>query len=302
MGAKLHLEGQKFGKLIVLQETNKRKNKSVVWKCQCNCGNIEYFSTKQLRSDGLIQCHQCGHKRQPKKVKENIIGKKFNFLTVIEETNERNESGIIYKCLCDCGKQVFTTRKYLNNNDVKSCGCKRFKYKVGDVINNKKIINLYGKDLHENNKEEYHYYRCKCLLCGREYDVTADSMNKSIGCGCVKSIGEKNIYNILTKNNIFFIKQYTFPNTKFRFDFAILNKNQQIIRLIEFDGEQHYYDNVKSSGWNSIQHYKKTYKHDLIKNNLAFQNEIPLVRIPYWERYNISLDMIMGDKYLKEKD
>ena len=33
MPAKINLIGQTFGKLKVLEETSKRKNKSVVWKC-----------------------------------------------------------------------------------------------------------------------------------------------------------------------------------------------------------------------------------------------------------------------------
>ena len=37
---------------------------------------------------------------------------------------------------------------------------------------------------------------------------------------------------------------------------------------------------------------------DTIKNNYAFNHNIPLVRIPYTERDNITLEMIMGDKYL----
>ena len=52
--AKINLIGQTIGKLTVLEETSKRKNKSVVWKCQCDCGNIVEYSTKELRSDGLI--------------------------------------------------------------------------------------------------------------------------------------------------------------------------------------------------------------------------------------------------------
>lgn len=34
------LTGERFGKLVVLEPTNKREQRSVVWKCQCDCGNI----------------------------------------------------------------------------------------------------------------------------------------------------------------------------------------------------------------------------------------------------------------------
>lgn len=39
---------------------------------------------------------------------------------------------------------------------------------------------------------------------------------------------------------------------------------------------------------------------DEIKNNYCKENNIPLVRIPYWERDNISLEKILGKEYLIE--
>lgn len=143
MPAKINLLNQRIGKLTVVEETTQRKNNSVVWKCQCDCGNIEYFSTKELRSDGLVQCYKCGHHRQPKtNLTKNIIGQKFNSLTVIESTNQRQSEKILYKCLCDCGQYTFATKTDLQSGHIKSCGCSRFKYKVGDIINNKQILEI----------------------------------------------------------------------------------------------------------------------------------------------------------------
>lgn len=295
MPAKINLIGQKFGKLLVIQQTNQRKNKSVVWKCECDCGNIENFSTKELRSDGIIQCHKCGNHRQPKNnLLEDIIGKKFNSLTVLEKTDKRAGGKILYKCKCDCGNITYVNRTDLQTSHILSCGCIRLKYKIGDIINNKQIIALNGYDNH-NPINHNHYYRCKCLLCGREYDALSQTLEKSFGCGCQKSIGEHNIKQILDANNIQYIKQYAFPNSSYRFDFAILDNNKKIIRLIEFDGQQHFEKNIKNLGWNTLQHYLKTNQHDKLKNQIAIQNHIPLVRIPYWERYNMTLDMLMKD-------
>jgi len=63
-------------------------------------------------------------------------------------------------------------------------------------------------------------------------------------CGCLKtSVGEYYISNILKENNIKYIKEYIFKDLKsdknayLRFDFAILDDNNNPIRLIEFDGE-----------------------------------------------------------------
>ena len=75
-----------------------------------------------------------------------------------------------------------------------------------------------------------------------------------------------------------------------RYDFVIL-KNNTPIRLIEFDGEQHY-KNI--ANWDSLELQQKR---DQVKNEYALSHNIPLVRIPYWERDNITLDMLMGEQY-----
>lgn len=297
MPAKINLLNQKIGKLLVIEETNKRKNKSIIWKCQCDCGNIEEFSTKELRSDGIIQCHQCGNSRKPQiNLTENIIGKKYNHLTVLEKSEKRIGGKIGYKCQCDCEKKtiLYVSKTDLENNHTTSCGCARRKYKINDIISNKQIIGYVGS---KNNNGHY-YYKVKCLLCGREYEALGQTLEKTIGCGCQKSIGEFNIIQILQQNNIKYYKEYCFPNSLLRFDFALLDKDNNIYRLIEFDGEQHYEQNIKNSGWNTYEKYQYTLKNDLKKNQIAKDNNIPLVRIPYWERDNITLKLLLEDKYL----
>ena len=297
MPAKINLLNQKIGKLLVIEETNKRKNKSTVWKCQCDCGNIEEFSTKELRSDGIIQCHQCGNSRKPQiNLTENIIGKKYNHLTVLEKSEKRIGGKIGYKCQCDCEKKtiLYVSKTDLENNHTTSCGCARRKYKIDDIISNKQIIGYIGS---KNNNGHY-YYKVKCLLCGREYEALGQTLEKTVGCGCQKSIGEFNIIQILQQNNIKYYKEYCFPNSLLRFDFALLDKDNNIYRLIEFDGEQHYEQNIKNSGWNTSENYQYTLKNDLKKNQIAKDNNIPLVRIPYWERDNITLKLLLEDKYL----
>lgn len=294
----MNLINQRFGKLIVINKTNKRKNNSIIWQCKCDCGNIEYLSTKELRNDGIIQCHRCGKTRMPNKnLLIDIIGKKFNHLTVIKKTSKRRSGKILYLCKCDCGsnKDILTTRTELIKNHTTSCGCCMNKYSVGDVVNNRKIIGF-----QKNEENGRLYYKCICLYCNKEYFALGQTLEKSISCGCLKnSIGEMNVANILKEYNILNIKEYVFPSTKYRFDFAILDKNtEKIIRLIEFDGELHYLENIKNKGWNTLEKYKKTKYNDNQKNKLAKEKGIPLVRIPYWERENIDLNMIFGDKYL----
>lgn len=295
MPAKINLLNQTFGKLLVIEETDKRKNKSVVWKCQCECGNIEEFSSHQLRSDGIIQCKTCGTVRKPNHgLTKNIVGEKFNHLTVLEKTSQTQGGKILYKCQCDCLESniVFVNRTDLISGHTKSCGCIRRKFQIGDTINNRKILKI----VPSRGEQTGARYLCECLFCNNIYEASSTTIQKTISCGCQKSIGEFNIMQILKKNNIPFIKEYCIQ--QYRYDFAITDQNKNIIRLIEFDGEQHYEQNIKNSGWNTYEKYQYTLQNDLTKNQIAKDLNIPLARIPYWERDNISIELLFNEKYL----
>jgi hypothetical protein len=69
----------------------------------------------------------------------------------------------------------------------------------------------------------------------------------------------------------------------------------KIIRLIEFDGKQHF--GIDGDLWFKSDNYSSRKQRDEIKNEMAKQHNIPLVRIPYWERDKITLDMILGSQY-----
>ena len=57
---------------------------------------------------------------------------------------------------------------------------------------------------------------------------------------------------------------------------------------IEYDGEQHFYPVKFGSTPNeALEKYKKTCLHDEIKNQYCKDNNIPLIRIPYWEKDNM---------------
>ena len=57
-------------------------------------------------------------------VRNDLAGKQFGRLTVIEYTSTKN-SRAYWKCQCICGNIVEKQGKLLNNGFVKSCGCLR---------------------------------------------------------------------------------------------------------------------------------------------------------------------------------
>lgn len=119
----------------------------------------------------------------------------------------------------------------------------------------------------------------------------------------INSKGEENILNLLQKHNFKFL--YDTPYFKdcmgdkfpLRYDFILFNEEELPWRLIEFDGPQH----LKNT-FNDEEAFKKIQKYDKIKNEYALNHNIPLVRIPYKERDNITIDLLLGDKYLIKGD
>lgn len=54
--------GSQFGKLTVIEMTNERAKNggSVLYKCQCDCGNIELVPSTELRANRKFHCSKCG--------------------------------------------------------------------------------------------------------------------------------------------------------------------------------------------------------------------------------------------------
>ena len=80
------------------------------------------------------------------KPKENITGKRFGKLTVIECLGYVKNKKIFWKCKCDCGNETITTHYNLKNGHTMSCGCLRkgkefSKYKHG--LYRHKLYNVY---------------------------------------------------------------------------------------------------------------------------------------------------------------
>lgn len=55
---------------------------------------------------------------------DNLLGKKFNRLTVVGNTNERySNGGYKWICKCDCGNDSIVRGDSLKSGHIKSCGC-----------------------------------------------------------------------------------------------------------------------------------------------------------------------------------
>lgn len=58
---KLDLTGQRFGRLLALEDVGRDKKQSVLWMCTCDCGNKITVNADSLRSGNTKSCG-CYHK------------------------------------------------------------------------------------------------------------------------------------------------------------------------------------------------------------------------------------------------
>lgn len=235
----------------------------------------------------------------------DLTNQTFGRLTVLgKDKTRKTNSGSYWICQCECGNIKSVKSSSLRRGEITSCGCYRKEQsaKAKQKQSESEMIGKrFGKLVVQKRSEKKSadgalYWICECD-CGRIIEVRGHNLkrtdgNQTVSCGCYhRSIGATNIMDCLISNGIEFIDEYAFPDLpKSRFDFAVI-KNGKVIRLIEFDGEQHYKD-IKQWGGLELQQ-----KRDKVKNEYALSNNIPLVRIPYWERDKITLEMLMGPTY-----
>jgi hypothetical protein len=276
----------------------------VTWHCKCTCGNEKDVRGSNLRN-GNVQSCGCLKKEKCKQMGlsqlKDLTGQTFGYLTVIEKSDKKQGANYFWKCKCICGKIHEVAGAELTRGSTKSCGCKR-KELIAQNKKNSMIGKKFGKltvlEQAGQNSDLSFNYLCQCD-CGKQKIINGVLLRKGVttSCGCINySIGEKYIQKILEENNINFIQEYTVKelNNK-RFDFAII-ENNKVIRFIEFDGRQHY--EAYPEEWEISCPLEERQKRDKEKNQYAQEHNIPLVRIPYWERDKITLDMILGDQYL----
>lgn len=125
-----------------------------------------------------------------------------------------------------------------------------------------------------------------------KFKATVPSVLSGNSIGIKSSKGELKIANILDNLKINYIREYSFPNfinlynkRNFPFDFYLPDYNC----CIEYDGEQHY------KGWRKDKDSLKIIQErDNRKNQFCENNDIKLLRIPYTDFNNITLEYLIS--------
>lgn len=270
------LSGRVFGKLTVIKLDHKNK-RMTYWLCRCECGNEIVRTRSSLVSSKSNMCPECSGSFF------NMIGKKFNKLTVICREANSPTGQARWRCKCECGNETIVSTSDLRKNRIKSCGCTMRSIHKGMKIG--KLTTIAPTDLRGHDGSII--WDCLCE-CGNHRLVSSNILKFSpfVSCGCDKfrSEGEKEIFHYLTENKIQFSQEYVLsdlitPNGGHpRIDFAIPIDNQKFA-FIEYQGSQHYYENKKNPEFGKQQREIT----DPMKREYCAKHNIPLYEIKYNE-------------------
>ena len=326
MGRLENLTGKQFGRLTVLNkapDSKKYSQNCAYWVCQCTCGKVHTVAAQSLKNGRAKSCGCLISETTRRRTTIDLTGQRFGKLVVIRKAmqdekpdTQDGRCGNWWICDCDCGnKNIVKKGAYLRSGRVKSCGC--YNKEMSFEKNHKDITGQkFGcltaieaaPQLRKHRHNRSVIWRCACD-CGNTAYVTVSALQGggTISCGCVVSKNEMKIQHFLEKNNVNFRSQYSFDDLRsketgwhLKFDFAVFDKNfKQIIFLIEYDGEQHYYGTRFSPHPEENQEkFRKIKLYDAQKDKYCQENNIELVRIPYWDAKKV--EEILTDKLIEK--
>lgn len=217
---------------------------------------------------------------------------KLQFVAPLYRTDKK-VNGLYFLAVCDCGNwEIVEGLKYRNEEQITCVPCA-----LRNITTMKDISGeIYGQlqaiaPLSKRGSDGSVYWKCRCVDCGHEQEVIKNNLRKNKGHLCAvcgeKSKGEYKVAKMLQELNMPFEKEKIFSDCIFedsngcaRFDFYVNNTY-----IIEIDGQHHFFP--VSYGGNVTEQekklmYQKVLEHDRYKNKYCRDNDIPLIRIPYF--------------------
>lgn len=226
--------------------------------------------------------------------KRDLTGKRFGKLVAIDRAADyvspKGYHKIMWNCVCDCGNSSVAMGSHLLNGHTQSCGCERYKgltkRAVSDLSGQRfgmltVMHRMPNRMVGQNSRV---VWRCKCD-CGNETDVLSLLLTGGLtkSCGCLNvSHAERVMTTYLSRKNISYQEQFSINGLcgvnggLLRFDFAIMNSDDDIVCLIELDGIQH---SKPIAYFGGVSKYDSLRKNDAIKEDWCMRQNISLIRI-----------------------
>lgn len=117
----------------------------------------------------------------------NLAGRRFGRLTVTEDSGERKNGYILWRCKCDCGNEILAVTNKLTAGVLTDCGCsgeKKSGPRAAEDLTGRKFGELTVLRRVEN-KGSHTQWLCRCS-CGKLHKALAFKLKqgKVKSCGC----------------------------------------------------------------------------------------------------------------------
>jgi len=285
------------------------------WRClDNNCGEIF-----EANWDSILQGYRCICCRGQQVTLSNCLATKNpelasewhptknGNLTPYDVTVSGHDNGIWWKCSINSKHEWTATiskRNFRGDNCPYCCHNPLPSEDYNLLVINPKLCEEWNYDKNDNLPEEYTpvsgqkvWWLCK--ECNHEWFDTISHRSSGRSCPkCNEPKGEKKCREFFIKHSYIYTPQYTFNGLigvgsgLLKFDESIFydEEKTKLRLLIEYDGEFHYkiikmYKNEP----NEIAEARliKQQEHDRRKDEYCINNNIILIRIPYWDFDNI---------------
>jgi len=306
----------------LISNTYINNSKKLKWKClKEDCGEeFEASWNSILQGSGCSYCHgqkvgtsNCLATKRPNLIKEWHPTLNED-LTPWDFTCNSHEY-VWWKCSNNPKHEWRTAICNRTNNNSGCPYCASNPIPSEDynlLVSNPKLCEEWDYEKNDKKPEEYcpnsdQYVYWICKECGHKWKAKISNRNHGNECPqCVESRneskGENKISEFCKLFNISYDSQYTFDdlrgigNRMLKIDSTIFwDKERTMLKiLIEYDGIHHFrpvcFGGISME--RAIENFKKQIENDIKKNLYCVENNIQLIRIPYWEYDNI-------EKYLK---
>ena len=228
-----------------------------------------------------------------KEEKLKILKNKCNEINYTLLTKEYINNKTKLNIICDKGHEWHPTFDNFINKNRRCRKCADIQNGINQKLSWEEVLNRvepYGYKMISTENEYVNQDSKLKAYCpnGHIYEFYINNFQQGKRCSkCLMSSGEQEISRILSKYSIEYIFNYRFKDESVKtkpFDFKIYNKNI----CIEYDGQQHFHMQFDKTLLELMnQHYS-----DNIKTQFCKNNNIQLIRIPYWEFNNIEQILI----------
>ena len=268
-------------------------NTSIMHHCLIHDVYWRTTPTRALQGVGCDVCH--GERISSVKYKTNeqyiaeVNGINQNIIVIEPYIDARTP--ILHKCKIHNVEWMAAPDSILHGHGCPECGNEAIAEKLT------KTHKQYVEELKEKNQDimvigvyidALTPILHKCKIDGCEWFARPANILNGNGCPqCNESSGERQVRQWLDNNDVRYECQKAFNDCRDKqplpFDFYLPDYNI----CIEYDGKQHY-ESINYFGGKET--YEYTIRHDRMKDDYCKENNITLLRIPYYEDVNEQLN------------